>query len=165
MSKVPTDSLPLLTVFTDASFCPNTHAAGWAVWAKRSDKPTLFHADRFAKPIASSLAAEAAAIGNACHLLMLQGYIGGNHHVLIKTDCIAVIEQIGRFAQKPSKLLDTFAVPIRQAAQRVRCLELRHVKAHRSSKAGARFAVNGRCDRAAGACMRAMREELTQGEK
>lgn len=153
-------SVPLLTVFTDASFCHRTKAAGWAAWAKRSDMPTFFYSAPFAMEVADSFEAEAGAIGNACFLLMKRGYIGGDQHVLIKTDCLAVISAVGRFAHKNAGRIEKYMVPVKQAKEAVRCLEIRHVKAHSGKSAGARFAVNERCDEAARAAMEAKRRTL-----
>ena len=151
----------LLTVFTDASYCHETGAAGWAVWAKRDGRPTFFKAGSFRDKLSGPFEAELGAVANACAMLSRRQYLGGDHHVLIKTDCQEVIDRIGRFAQRnPEGVYERYYERIYKAKLSVRCLEIRHVKGHRGMSAGARFAVNERCDRAAKFQMRLKRKEL-----
>lgn len=155
-------SLPLLTVFTDASWCPRTRVGGWAAWAKREDMGTFFKAASFKVTLPGSIEAECAAISNAVTLLHRANFLGGDHHVLIKLDCRAVIDHIGRFVDKSSDLLDPYAVQLREAAERVRCLELRYVEGHCAYDTP-RHHVNNRCDRAAYAAMMEARRIIESG--
>ena len=142
--------IPLLTVFTDASYDHATGAAGWAVWAKREDKGTFFHSAPFKAPMPGSTQAEAAAVACAAAVLMASKWAGGDHHVLVKTDCQGVVDAFGRFAQHPGGKLAAYKAPVDALRAAVRCLELRHVKAHvRADARIARHWVNERCDIAA----------------
>lgn len=152
---------PLLTVFTDASFCPETNAGGWAVWAKRLDRSTFFKAGRFKDVMPGAAECEAAAVDIACWHLIRQGYLGGDQHVLIKTDCLEVIDKVGRFAHKDADTLEPYLRHLKVAKDKVRCLELRHVEGHKGTKTP-RHAVNTRCDKAAKHHMRKMRKELQE---
>ena len=146
--------LPLLTVFTDASFDAATGAAGWAVWAKRDDKGTFFYSAPFKMAMPGSAQAEAAAVACAAAVLMKAEWAGGDQHVLIKTDCLSVVDAYGRFAQRPGGKLAPYKAPVDSLRNAVRCLELRHVKAHvRTGDRIARHWVNERCDIAARAAM------------
>lgn len=130
------------------------------MWAKRDDKPTFFLSAAFRTAMPGSFECEAAAIGNACFVLMKAGYIGGDHHVLIKTDCMAVIDAVGRFVHKPSERIDPFIAPLRKAKDAVRCLEIRHVKGH-NNDGSPRTAVNARCDREARRRMEEIRKTMS----
>lgn len=144
--------LPLLTVFTDASYCARTGAAGWALWAKREDKGTLRHAAQFKGPMPSSLHAEAAALACSAFVVLKLGWAGGDHHVLMQSDCQEVLRRMGKFAHfhaDRTEMVEQYMTQMRELKAAVRCLELRWCKAHVINGAEKRNLVHNSVDKAA----------------
>lgn len=156
--ETKTGGVPLLTVFTDASFDHATRAGGWAVWAKRHDMPPGFWSGPFKQLMPGSNECEAAALANAARILLKHGYAGGDQHVIMQTDSQSFIRAVGAFCQTHSAVYADYVGPLLELKAAVRCLELRHVHAHfKGGRSEPRNHVNDRCDKAARKHMEEMR--------
>lgn len=141
------------TVITDASFCHRLKAAGWAGWVRIDGQPLIKEAGRLT-PCATSTEAEVKAALNGA---WVAGRAGATH-VLIQSDCMAVLHLINGRTKSPT---------LRQLWAEFRRLPLcaglrvtgRHVKGH-GPVIDRRTFVNDWCDREAGYHMRQQREEL-----
>lgn len=153
-----------VTVFTDASFCPRTMAAGFAVWIK-VDGRTIRHAGAFKIEVKEAWQAELAALANgicgACAVLNL----ADGDMIVAATDCLRAIDILERRGGKPTKAFrDVREHTLQELTKRGVLLRLKHVKAHQGKEAGRRNAVNEWCDGAAKRVMRSRRRSIAQQE-
>lgn len=140
----------LVTIFTDASFCHKTSAAGWAVWAKCQGE-TYRNSGGFKQSIAAPVEAEIGAIVNGVYLITNSLKITSADKLLIQTDCEEAIAFLsGKGIMKTnftmSKMKAKYAGLL--LACGVPTVEFRHVKGHRGTR-DPRAAVNTWCDKAA----------------
>lgn len=159
----------LVTMFTDASWCPETGAGGWAVWWK-FDGYMERKAGGFKNPPASSFEAELGALVNGLWLLdrwrpkpWLQGGM-----IIQQSDCLAALDSLRSTVPNPSRSVQA----MRQAWHDLKRdrgwrTDLRYVKAHvgrgdRETTQGKRTAVNWWCDKAAKEAMQCQRQQLRQ---
>lgn len=149
------------TVITDASFCSDTNAAGWAAWIRVD-----FHAEpvRLSGPFRTNPETS----GEAEIWAAVNGIFAAARHgatvVLVQSDNLGVVEGINGHSKKYAKwwnaaLKRAFSGP---DAPAVPHLHARHVKGH-SKNSDARSWVNRWCDRKSRAAMRERRAEM--GEK
>lgn len=132
------------TVITDASFCPETGAAGWAAWVAH-DKGKIKRFGAFKRPPKNSGQAELWAALNGVALAAKAGAID----VLLQTDCMEVVNLLNGNKHKVYQALAL--VGIKETIK----VSTFHVRGHtHSSWKGARFWVNRWCDGRAGAVMR-----------
>lgn len=149
----------IVTVFTDASFCHKTKAAGFAVWIKTA-AVTLRHAGAFKIAIASAGEAETAALGNGICAAMTRLDLQEGDMIVAASDCLHAISIIEGRAKKPgTEMLKVREHVRKEVAARGVNLRLKHVKAHQGKEAGPRHAVNEWCDGAAKAVMRKRRSK------
>lgn len=147
----------IVTVFTDASFCHRTKAAGFAVWIK-TDRQTLRHAGAFKIDIAEAWEAETAALGNGICGAIIRLDLQRGDIVVAASDCLRAIDIISGTGKRPGKAMKKVADHVRsEVEKRGIDLRLKHVKAHQGKEAGPRHAVNEWCDGAAKAVMRKRR--------
>lgn len=150
----------VVTVFTDASFCHRTKAAGFAVWIK-TDKVTLRHAGAFKIDIATPGQAETAALGNGICAAVARLDMQPGDIIVAASDCLQAIHVIGGSGSdgKPDRLMRAVRDRVK-ADLKARGVELRlkHVRAHQGKSAGPRNAVNEWCDGAAKTVMRDRRK-------
>lgn len=133
-----------VTIFADASFCPETKALGWAGWCKYGDGITVkAHGHGMAK---SSNHAEFEALTNICKHVMKMGVPYEDAIVVIQSDCIGA--------------LDRFKPPFKGA----KYIKKRHVRGHQGNK-DARSAVNTYCDNVAYNEMSGMRHFIRSREE
>jgi ribonuclease HI len=125
------------TVITDASFCPQTKAAGWAAWIRLGKGKLIKRSGVFKIAPKDCTEAELWAAYNGIHIAKAKGA----EKVLLQTDCLAAINVIKKNKTKNEKGY----------------LELRHVKGH-TNFTGARYWVNRWCDREAKKQMRKQRK-------
>ncbi len=158
-----TDARRIVTVFTDASFCHRTRAAGFAVWIK-TDSATLRHAGAFKIDIGSSQEAEAAALGNGICVACTHLDLRAGDMVVAASDCLFAIDLIKGHAKRLSNGMRGVRDHVqRELAARGVDLRLKHVKAHQGKNAGPRHAVNEWCDGAAKGVMRKRRSTAKSG--
>lgn len=137
------------TVITDASFCSNTKAGGWAAWIAYDGGHKGRHAGAFRDRPPNSGIAELQAVFNGLWLAYKEGARG----ILVQTDCMSVVHAVrgtGPYAHLyGAAKRDHFP----QAAIRAR-----HVKGHTSVQ-DSRSYCNRWCDSEAKRHMRAQRKE------
>lgn len=147
---------PMITVITDASYCPDTKAGGWAAWCVR-DGHRLKVSGQLEMLTQNSTEAEL--------LAMLQGIRRAlkfyapplRTYLLIQSDNTGALKKLGQPGQPGSaydlahqhycKIMEEFS-PF---------LKTRHVKGHSDSRKGARYYVNNWADKEAKKHMREMR--------
>lgn len=140
------------TINTDASFCPETKAAGCAFWISSSlGKVT---GSSILKNAKNPQDAETQAIANALHVLSTNPNYRGLRfdRLWINSDCTGALDRIERKSEDtPAEkcIQDTLSRVLSKDGT-LTCL---HVKAHKFT-GSARSFVNHWCDRAAKKCMR-----------
>lgn len=159
---------PLVTVFTDASYCQMTRVAGFAAgWKVDGQATVVSGALRGTYPHVS--AAEAAAIANVVHM------IGKRHpgaRLIVQSDSTAAIGLLsqGHSPRKHQALMHGIRDAFTAAVARHRLtVEFRHVPGHRGGKAAdgtadPRSYVNEIMDRHAKAAMRTARAQARRQE-
>lgn len=159
----PTVTAARATVTADASFCPDTKAAGWAVWINvnwpdgrhmRIKKGGLFKE----RP-PSSAWAEAQACWNGIFL----AYGAGARDILVQNDCLSVVRGCGGFGHT---MVNAYK-GARETYWPDAVLAWRWVKGHTGGKCpqggdNRRFFVNEWCDSEAKKYMRRQRHEFRQ---
>jgi ribonuclease HI len=136
----------LLTLFTDASWQPRTSTGSGAYWAKRSERESVKAGFVLRSPVVSSNEAEMKAIANSLFLLLRDGYLERQMHVLIQSDsshCVGVLNR--KIATCKEQTVVDFIVKL--AKENEFSFTARHVKGHTSG--GGRSWVNRECDRLA----------------
>ena len=143
------------TVITDASFCHETRAAGWAAYVRVDTmaNPVRMSA-AFKSPLVNSAEAELLAAVNGLWLATQRGA----DQLLLQTDCIAVVTIVNGRSRKGLLRLK-FAAACEAAGLDPEIITARHVKGH-SGVLDARSHVNRWCDRHARAAMRHQRKQL-----
>lgn len=173
-------SPPLITLFTDASYCHKTHAAGWGMWARSFVwKHPLFKGGQIQHNVSSSAEAELWAISHALCVLEDRKRILQEQRLMVQSDCMRALailrDGLGATDTAHSSGLSVdqnchFITPIEQEAlwviQNVRDtygldLCVRHVKGH--SDGDGRSWVNRTCDIIARKHMRAQQSHFLQG--
>lgn len=162
------------TIFSDASLCPHSGAAGWGVWIK-SSIGTHEAGGKFKSPPRSIDEAELYAIANAVYRANSIGWFKST--AMLQSDCMTALAII-KFAvphvkerphgagmhiarrywrdEVPAYAKD--AVAILTELVKGKTLLIRHVKAH--TRGSGRLWVNNRCDEIAKKHMNEMRKEL-----
>lgn len=150
-------SRQIVTVFTDASFCHKTKAAGFAVWIK-TDACTLRHAGAFKIDINEAWEAETAALANGICAALGRLDMKAGGLIVAASDCLRAIDIIEGRGGQPGKAMRKVRDHVRgELKARGVELRLKHVKAHKGKSAGPRHAVNEWCDGAAKVVMRERR--------
>jgi ribonuclease HI len=152
--------MALITLFTDASFCSETCAAGWAAWFKCNGKTFRF-AGKFKSPIETSYEAEVYGIGNGIFLIDKHlGPLSHNDLVIIQSDCLGAVQALGTLTKTKSKAITTVRDQMLAIKARARVrFDFRHVTGHEGTKTR-RSAVNTWCDAEAFKFMKLHRQEL-----
>lgn len=137
------------TIITDASWCPDSQAAGWACWIRYDDQTLVKHAAAFKKPMPSSEHAEFCAVVNSVAIAILKAPapLGG---LLIQTDCMNVVFRM----RLQSRALLALELPKLKIPEVVL---VRHVKGHVKNPTKARNWCNNWCDAEAKKMMREAR--------
>jgi ribonuclease HI len=146
-----------ITVFCDASYCPDTKVGGYGIWIKANDKSHRYGGRFKIKPDNSSHA-EAMALVNA--IWFTEKVFGDltNHRLFIRIDCVGVIQVILN-NKMPHGSHAAVALRAKNMLANVD-FNLKHVKAHKKNREGARFAVNNTCDKIAYLHMASWRKEI-----
>ena len=156
----------ITTVYSDASWCPQTHVAGWGCWVK-SDLGQLEYGRAFPFSVITSGEAETLAAVNALHIAASQGLIIPNGKIVLRLDCLDSIRALQGEKKKTTHKEREGRVLVQALALRWGVkLEIRHVKAHTEAHkhgTGAAWAwVQDRCDILARTHMRIKRKEIVQ---
>lgn len=141
------------TVISDASYCPDTKAGGWAVWATLDGKERARQSGAFKTRPPSVNYAE---LWAACNGLVIARNMGAVE-VLLQTDSLSVVQWING----TSRLSDGHAHAQALLKQHAEGLTVRakHVKGHTTHNEP-RFWCNRWCDLHAGKEMRKQRKAL-----
>lgn len=121
------------TINTDASFCPHTRAAGWAVWISIDGGIKIKKSGMFKDRPKTSTEAELWAIFNGVWLAAHAGVTS----MLVQGDCMAALAHVLRDTMQTRQLHKTLPRPVH--------IRTKHVKAHRDTDS-ARTWVNDWCD-------------------
>lgn len=116
----------LATIITDASFCSETKAAGWAAWIRADGGIKVTRSGSFKDRPKQAEEAELWALKNGA---FLAAQIAGVTHLLVQSDCLGALRKMPATYE---------GLPVRT----------RHVKGHTNNPA-ARSWVNRWCDREA----------------
>lgn len=151
----------LVSLFTDASWCPDTNAAGWGAWAK-CDNAMTTAGGPIGKPCPTSTIAEARAVYMGLLMCAKHLNMADIDRILIQLDNYAVVSWIhaksgGRRLEKATlnaKKKSTIAIEFIEA---IKAFEKehsvivmgKHIKGHRPNQEGAGHWVNNRCDQLA----------------
>ena len=134
-----------VTVFTDASFCPNTKVAGWAAWIKHDEPARTERLSGVEMNVAGSNDAEVLALKEA--LSFIEDNIALEEKVVvIQADCQSAIQAI---KDRAMALKDRGAVFVK----------MKWVKGHQGVR-NPRSAVNTWCDKQARSLMREVRDNI-----
>lgn len=154
----------LITLFTDASHCAETHVAAYAAWAK-ADGRTVRRAGVLKEPVPDSAIAEAQALVNGLCFVLAAFAPEVDSKIIAQTDCLAAIAALTGQLRKPKALVRfasvTAAYQTRIAATGI-AVEFRHVTAHKGVVTP-RNAVNTWCDSECRKLMRLARRAALSG--
>lgn len=140
------------TVITDASFCPETKSAGWAIWVAHDKGARIKKYGNFKRmPKDSGMAELWAAINGIAYATR-----AGAKSILLQTDCTYVVKLLNEHPDKIYEALRLVKIEERPT------VKVFHVKGHtNSSWSGAKYWVNRWCDKHAGIAMRTQRKSAT----
>ena len=170
----------MIVIFTDASVCSETGAAGWACWIKYGSDPGVKESGPLLGHWSSSCAAELEAVAKALEVAVARGIVRDGMRVMVQSDSLAALSHLrwttgaidsrvagGHPVIMPKRVMACMAKSgsleyLRGTRVRMNLtFWVRHVKGHRAHD-DSRHSVNRLCDRLAKASMRARRAELTQ---
>lgn len=161
--------IPMITVITDASWCPETKCAGWAAWVV-CDGQRLQNSGGVMPQVASSGDAEFIALVHGLNLALQSFRPQKRTKILLQSDSLDALRHFENRIKQQSTLAPIAQWWVRQAQIRLDQLsdstvermlyETRHVKGHSNSKQGARFYVNNWADEEAKKQMRRVRDRV-----
>lgn len=178
MAKQPK---PTVMIFADASWCQQTHAAGWGAWIKADGAQSTTTGAALKGDIPSAHVAELMALANALHVAKATGMLTEGAVVMLQSDCLNALSNIRRRLPGASnnrapggavvgptsqkrKLADGAKEPLEAIAAigkefKLR-IQVRHVPGHREGDG--RQYVNRLCDSIAKRGMKQRRSELRE---
>ncbi len=161
-----------MTIFADASFCPNTGAGGWGAWIK-ADGPSIVVGGPLKGRVPGNNTAELYALARAVMEAGARRLFEVADVVMLQSDSLYALGHLMNIGGQDRPAPDgARAAPLEAppthyegvALERIksligeRPLLVRHVKGHKSG--GGRQWVNRECDRLARDAMRMRRAEL-----
>lgn len=148
----------LVTIITDASFCPDTLAGGYGVWiASNRGRGT------FGGPLTGtkdSGEAEAKAACNGLHHAITNGYVMRGDRILIQIDCIPAIDLFTRKRKARHAENEALLWMEKIAKANDLTLQFRHIKGHNNRCTQNRTKAQQKCDDTAGMYMRMERNKI-----
>jgi ribonuclease HI len=147
-----------VTINTDASYCPDTGAAGYAFWI--STESGRYKKHGVLKDAKNSIEAEMHAVANALHFLFTNPPTHGMtfDKIWINSDCTTVLDRVEKGAED-TKAEQFIQMKIALLLDDCGDLICRHVKAHQHKRTPRNF-VNFWCDCYAKKSMKERREEI-----
>lgn len=146
-----------ITINTDASFCPNTNAGGYAFYIV-CDLFRIQHSGKFKDLPKSAEDAEMKCIGNALQALYSIKELPQCKYLILNSDCKTAMTKIDRYSNSVPKTIRRIRTKL--VIRLGRCkFEFRHVKAHNGTP-DSRSWVNDWCDKNAKTQMREQRQKL-----
>lgn len=176
----------LVTLFSDASICPDTGGVGWAAWAK-CDRGTARGEGILKRLTIDSSVAEAMAAVNAIAIARIAGLIETGDRILIQTDNNSVMdilrgtarrgvrrsyrergdiscEQLHTEVLRRNEEIDEISATYARIVDEMNVTVMwRHCKGHRGLE-DRRAAVNSDCDQRARIHMTEARRRLRGGD-
>lgn len=150
----------LITLFTDAGFCPRTKLASWAIWAK-ANGVVIRRSGMLKDRPSDSGVAELRAMANGIILVLREMRPGPGAKIIAQTDCLTIIGALmgARLRKKAARermqsAVDHVRLALADAGVTV---EYRHVPGH-AGKGTPRTAVNVECDKECRRLLKAARE-------
>lgn len=135
----------LVSVFTDASWCPHKKVGGWGAWVK-SGRGQFQKGGPFKTSVVSSQVAEMYAVLNGITVAMKTGLALPGDTLLVQTDCQSAIYAFGRESKARCSEAQQACIMFKQAkAKHGVIVELRYVPAHTKGDKP-RLWVNNLCD-------------------
>lgn len=156
----------LVTILADASYCPETGAAGYGFWIV-CERGKHGGGDEMREVAPDNNVAEMQAVANAMLIAKQKGLLHALDTVLIQTDCMGAIDAFeGRRKYKSLSYREKAVVRWVNNFREELSLQViyRHVKGH-TGKKESRFVANKMCDLRAKRFMRQMRDRILQGNK
>lgn len=145
-----------VTIIADASFCPDTHAAGYGFWIA-CDRGKRGGSGAVKTRVANNIAAEMIALVNGLYTACRYGLVAKHDEVLLQTDCLAAIDAFagnrGRISQEEIELVQYLE---RLKTEQKLTIQFRHVKGHTDGSTP-RLYINNMCDELARKSMRRAR--------
>jgi len=139
----------LVTIFTDASHCPNLKVGGWGMWAKSARGKVEFGGP-LKKCLQNITEAELQAIVNGVYVALERGVALPGDTLLIQTDnirALSILETGGINLKKVSTSEIQIVDVLKRILDETGCSAIyKHVKGHRDHMGG-RFHCNGRADK------------------
>lgn len=149
----------LVTLIADASFCPDTGAAGYGYWVVCA-RGRRIGSGAMKSIVANNNSAEMMAIANGLYQSYTHGLVLPGDHVLVQTDCQAAI--LGFEGRRKNITAEEVGVAVYLTNLKSAIgitLGFRHVKGHTSGKTR-RTWVNNNCDALAGKAMAQARKVI-----
>lgn len=137
----------LVTIITDASFCPDTFAAGYGVWVASDRGRGTFGGPLHG--VTDSGEAEIKAACNGLHHAISNGYVMRGDRILIQLDCMPAISVLSRKCKPRHKEVEALEWIERIASSNGLTLLFRHVKGHNKNCAKPRTLAQTKCDETA----------------
>ena len=152
----------LVTVMTDASWCPETGATGYGYWVI-SERCARGGGNTIRTACANANEAEMLAVVNAVHVALRAGAAHLGDDILVQTDSEHAIRRFQNHIAAASNT-EKMAVGALDKLKQEHSLKVRfrHVKGHTRNPA-ARSVANRRCDERAKQHMRRMRQQIQGG--
>ena len=148
----------LVSLFSDASWCPHNHVGGWGAWA-RSERGVAKDFGPFNGVVPDSNIAEVYAVVNGLHMALDYGIAEHADRLLIQTDSqVAILYLSGPLARQKSEAARRgWQAFHRLVEQHALSWVFRHVPGHTSGKQP-RLYVNKLVDQAARTGLQAARD-------
>ena len=156
-------TLAVLTVYSDASVCNRSGAAGWGCWVRNDAGDRRSFSGPIGRTVLNSTDAEFCAAANAIHAACKSLQPVPGTLIVLVTDCLMLVQALR--GAKPRKRSSTQGEATRFILDLVKerkcSLRCNKVKAH-SDQDGARSYINRIVDQLAKAAMQKRRRELPQ---
>ena len=157
----------LITMFTDAGYCPDRKIGTWAVWAKRDGKAFRYSGVLRGEVDDSAIAELRAIINGGCAVLAAMKPETGTK-IIAQSDCESAIGALlgSHYKRKEARKRVENATKLLQKRLRETgvVIEYRHVPGHRGT-VNPRAAVNTWCDQECTRLLRQARQEASQPQE
>lgn len=155
----------LITVMSDASFCPTTKAAGYGYWIA-CDRGKIAGSGAFRVDVPSSGVAELLAAVNAIDRACKEGLVEKGDMILVQSDCLSAVKafSFGRNRNSFCDLAWQGMLHVFNLRREIGFkLKGKHVKGH-SANISSRFASNNLCDQKAYEAMQKDKDSKKHGK-
>lgn len=152
MKRKKISKLDTVTVICDASWCPYTRAAAWAMWLRMGDKKPYKRAQVFKKKPPSAHKAELYACVNSIAIALDKGA----NLIFVQNDCQGAVDKINQGCRELNDVLKKVKRPV--------TIRARWVPGHTSGSTK-RTWVNNWCDEQAKTLMREKRDKIQKKKR